>query len=41
MKKKLKLIKTILEEKKNYMGKHCSNQQYFKEKTIKLNSQPT
>ena len=27
--------------KKNHMGKHRSNQQCFKEKTIKLNSQPT
>jgi len=40
--KKLKLTKTILEKKqrkKNHIGKHCSNQQYFKEKTTKLNSQ--
>jgi len=27
-------------QKKNHMGKHCNHQQYFKEKTIKLNSQP-
>jgi len=26
-------------KKKNHTGKHCSNQQYFKEKTTKLNSQ--
>jgi hypothetical protein len=42
-KKKLKLTKTILEKKtkkKNHMRKHCNNQQCFKEKTIKLNSQP-
>jgi hypothetical protein len=26
--------------KKNHAGKHCSNQQCFKEKTITLNSQP-
>ena len=26
--------------KKNHMGKHCSNQQCFKDKTTKLNSQP-
>jgi hypothetical protein len=36
--KKLKL--TDNSEKKNLMGKHCNNQQCFKEKTIKLNSQP-
>jgi hypothetical protein len=32
--------KKIKKTKKNHMGKHCSNQQCFKEKTIKLNSQP-
>jgi hypothetical protein len=41
MKKKTKIDKDNSGRKKNYMGKHCSNQQYFKEKTIKLNSQPT
>jgi len=40
--KKLKLTKTILEKKPkktNHMRKHYNNQQCFKEKTIKLNSQ--
>jgi hypothetical protein len=35
-KKKKKIIK---KEKKNHMGKHCSNPQCFKEKTTKINSQ--
>ena len=41
--RKLKLTKTILKKKtkkKNHMKKHYSNQQCFKEKNIKLNSQP-
>jgi hypothetical protein len=39
--KKIKLTKTILEkkiikkEKKNHVGKYCSNPQYFKEKNYK------
>jgi hypothetical protein len=33
--------KNIKKGKKNHVGKHCSNQQCFKEKkTIKLNYQP-
>jgi len=27
--------------KKKHVGKHCSNRQCFKEKTTKLNCQPT
>jgi len=30
--------KIIKKRKKNYVGKHCSNSQCFKEKTTKLNS---
>jgi len=42
---KKKSTKTILKKKtkkiiKNHMEKHCSNSQYFKEKTTKQNSQP-
>ena len=29
-----------MQQDKNYMGKHCSNPQCFKEKNTKLNSQP-
>jgi len=32
--------KKTKKKEKNRMGKHCSNQQYFKEKTTKLNFQP-
>jgi len=31
--------KKTKKKEKNYMGKHCINQQCFKEKTTKLNSQ--
>ena len=40
---KKKSTKTILEKKiikKNYVGKHYNNPQFFKKKTTKLNSQP-
>jgi hypothetical protein len=41
--KKIKSTKIILEKiikkkHKNHVGKYCSNPQYFKEKTTKLNS---
>jgi hypothetical protein len=47
--KEIKSTKTILKkqnkkiiekEKKNHVGKHCSNPQCFKEKNTKLNFQP-
>jgi hypothetical protein len=33
-----KKTKNHKKRKKNYVGKHCSNSQCFKEKTTKLNS---
>jgi hypothetical protein len=32
------ILKNIIKKYKNHVGKHCSNPQYFKEKTTKLNS---
>jgi len=33
-------LKNHRKRKKNYVGKHCSNPQCFKEKNTKLNFQP-